>query len=389
MELTLEQKQAHDNVIDWFKSGNKLLTLGGLAGTGKTTTLGQIALSIKKENKRIAFCTLSGKASTVLKSKLEGCLTEEDYCGTIHSLAYRLIDKEKLKSGRTELYFSHSASGLRLIYDLIVIDEASMVPEYMFKDLASHGIPILACGDHGQLPPIKSSFNLMSDPEIRLEKIIRQAEGNPIVKMAMMARLEGKIPYGDYGQGCIKTRDVKVLHDHNYADINSIMLCGINKTRVRMNSFAREILKRNDPSLEMNRPIIGEPVICLYNNHKKMIYNGNIGVLESIEDGSYIDNNDEMKDCYDVDINMGDFIFSNGIEMSQFGKEYTNVDEKIEELDYFDFAYCITTHKSQGSEFKNVLLMEEGEWMFKGDIWNKWLYTSVTRSKERLIIYKR
>ena len=58
-------------------------------------------------------------------------------------------------------------------------------------------------------------------------------------------------------------------------------------------------------------------------------------------------------------------------------------------LDYFDFAYCITTHKAQGSEFKNVLVIEEGDFMFKGDLWARWLYTAVSRAREKLIIYKK
>lgn len=387
MELTPDQLKAHDFVLDWFAtsltSGNKGLTLGGYAGTGKTTLVGRIAAELKASGKKLAFCTVSGKASTVLKSKLAGCLTDEDYCGTIHSLIYQLVGKEKLRSGRTELYFEASADK-RMPFDLIIVDEASMLNEWMYRDLSAYGIPILAVGDHGQLPPVKGSFNLMANPIIRLEKIMRQAEDNPIIKMALRAREEGKISYGDFGFGCRKTNDVRILHDHDYADTNSIMLCAMNKTRVRMNSFAREILKRN--ATEMNNvPVVGEPLICLYNNNRKMIYNGNIGVLKSIN----IAFDDRGDDAYDVEIDMGDFIFRNFIDPLQFGKDYTSVDEKSDDLDYFDFGYCITTHKAQGSEWKNVMVIEEGEFMFKDDLWRRWLYTAITRAKERLIVFKR
>lgn len=250
-----------------------------------------------------------------------------------------------------------------------------MVNEWMFNDLASHGVPILAVGDHGQLPPVKGSFNLMDDPQIRLETIMRQAEGNPIIKMAHMARETGEIKYGDYGNACLKTSETKFLHSHNYASLDNIMLCALNKTRVRMNAFARQRLNITNPM-----PVIHEPVICLYNNRKKKIYNGNIGVIKDIKFSP--------DDIYEARIDMGDFYFEGDIDARQFGKEYTKIDEESE-CEYFDWAYCITTHKSQGSEWKNVLIIEEGEFMFKGDLWRRWLYTAATRAKERLIIYKR
>ncbi len=384
LELTHEQRQAHDTVLDWLRTRQKCLTLGGYAGTGKTTLVGAIARELKAQGKRLAFCTVSGKASTVLKSKLAGCLTDLDYCGTIHSLIYTLIGKEKLQSGRQELYFAAN-EGKAMPYDLIVVDEASMINEWMFKDLSAYSIPILAVGDHGQLPPVKGSFNLMADPQIKLEKIMRQAEGNPIIKMALMARMDGKIPVGDYGGGCIKTNDVRCLHTHAWGDVDAIALCGMNKTRVRMNAFARELLKRNATDRHLNAPLVGEPLICLYNNNRKMIYNGNIGILQDIS-LSFDDGGNEV---YDVTVDMGDFLFRNNIDPLQFGREYTAVDEKTDDLDYFDFAYMITTHKAQGSEWNKVLIVEEGEFMWKGDLWRRWLYTAITRAKESLVIFKR
>lgn len=385
--LTPEQQRAHDTICDWaLTKKSNLLTLGGYAGTGKTTLVGRVASTLKQSKMKIAFCAISGKASTVLKSKLQDTLGVDDYCGTIHSLIYLLIGKEKLQSGRHELYFRVSAdpTAMRLMYDLIILDEASMVNEYIFKDLSSLGIPILAVGDHGQLPPVRGSFNLMENPQIKLENIMRQAEGNPIIMMAQMARETGNIPYGQYGKQCFKTKELSALYDHSYADINSIALCALNKTRVRMNSHAREILKRNNPIPDFNYPIVGEPLICLYNNHRKMVYNGNIGTLKRIE----LQNNAEQK-LFDVTVDMGDFEFENCIDPLQFGREYTNVEDKSDEIDYFDWAYVITCHKAQGSEWKNVLIIEEGEWMFKGDLWNRFLYTACTRAKESLIIYKR
>ena len=383
LELTEKQQEAYDKIVDWFACGQHLITMGGYAGTGKTTLVGMLAREFKTQNKRIAFCTVAGKASTVLRSKLDDVLTDVDYCGTIHGLIYMLIDKEKTRSGRMELIFEKDTKR-KMPYDLIVIDEASMVSESMFRDLSSYGIPILAVGDHGQLPPVKSQFNLMENPQIRLETIMRQEENSPIIIMCSLARTRGAVPYGDYGQGCLKTQDTKVLHSHPFSSPDAIMICALNKTRVRYNNFAREKLGIISPY-----PVVGEPVICLYNNRRKMIFNGNIGILKSIEVVFRNEIDENKIELLDVEIDMGDFIYRGTIDPSQFGKEYVSVDEKDDDLDYFDWAYCITCHKAQGSEFKQVLVIEEGEFMFKNDLWNKWLYTALSRAKERLIIYKR
>lgn len=372
--LTEEQKRVHDYICDFVltKKG-KLLTFGGVAGVGKTTTVAEIARTLKKSNKRLAFCAISGKASSVLRSKLTEILTPDDYCGTIHSLIYRLIGSEKLKSGRTELYFE-ADSGRELQYDVIFLDEASMCDEWTFKDLSNYGVKIVAIGDHKQLPPVRGKFNLMADPELKLETIMRQAEGNPIIKLSIMARNGDPIPYGDYGQGCIKTKELKVLHDHNFRDLNSIMLCALNRTRVRMNNFAREKIGN-----VVSYPVEGEPVICLFNNHKRMIFNGNIGMVNQIS---------ELDDVsYAVNIDFDDFTYSGEISKSQFGQEYTNISED-QDFDYFDWAFCISVWKAQGSEFRNVLLLEEGEFFIKEN-WPRFLYTAITRAKERIVIYKR
>jgi exodeoxyribonuclease-5 len=244
-----------------------------------------------------------------------------------------------------------------------------MIDYRIFKDLENHGIPILAVGDHGQLPPIRGDFNLMEDPDITLEKIMRQAEDNPIIKMSIMAREDGVIPYCDLG-AAVKTRERSFINKHDFNDIGSIVLCATNKTRVAINSFARKILQKE------GNPLPGEPLICLSNNNFKKVFNGNIGILKEI--CSY----DEI---FSVKVDMGDFTYHGDIFKDQFNKKY--LVEKPAEADLFDFAYAITTHKSQGSEWRYVTLYEERMGQ-SDDNWRRWLYTAVTRAKESLLIIK-
>jgi len=372
VKLTKEQQSASDAIIDSYKSKSALLTIGGYAGTGKTTLLGSTTETLRRLGAKIAFCTYSGKASTVLKSKIN--LTADDYCGTIHGLIYRLINKNLIKKGehiKTELEFCDR--GNNLPYDIIILDEASMVNQKVFLDLSSRSLPIIAVGDHGQLPPIKGQFNLMEDPTIRLEKIMRQAEDNPIIKLSIMAREDGKIPYGDFGNGVKKVADGSIVNKHSFSDISSVVLCATNQTRNKINNYARDKLK-----IESKIPIEGEPVICLMNNHRERIFNGMIGNILNIEN---------HEDFHDTRIAFGDFEYWGYILPEQFGSRYTL--EKLEDIDLFDWAYCITVHKSQGSEWDNVLLYEERMKFLSDEDWRRWLYTAVTRAKKRLTIIRR
>lgn len=355
LELNKIQQSAHDHIIDWFKSGNNLLTLGGYAGTGKTTLIGLTIDDLKQEKAiRVAFCAYTGKAATVLKSKLN--MMSDDYCGTIHGLIYQMTGKF-----RGQPVFERRDS---IDYDLIVIDEASMIDSKIFNDLQSYGIPVFAVGDHGQLPPINGGLNLMENPEIKLEQIMRQEENHPIIKLATMARESVKIPCGEYGEGVIKIADRTKLR--NFLSPDTIVLAAMNKTRININSYVR-----NFYGINSNDPVGGEPIICLKNNRMVGIYNGNISTLLSIKN--------ERK-YYSIET---DLPYSGITLKEQFGSKYIC---DVEGVDLFDWAYCITTHKAQGSEFDNVILIEERMPKMDDDNWRRWLYTGITRAKKCLTI---
>jgi ATP-dependent exoDNAse (exonuclease V) alpha subunit len=56
------------------------------------------------------------------------------------------------------------------------------------------------------------------------------------------------------------------------------------------------------------------------------------------------------------------------------------------ELDYFDYGYCISVHKSQGSEWNKVILFEQRTKHWDDDYYKRWLYTGITRAKEKLMV---
>jgi exodeoxyribonuclease-5 len=382
VDLSPDQSAARDAVHAWYGSGRPLMTLGGYAGTGKTTTLGAIAASL--DHRKIAYCCFTGKASLVLESKLRAAGVRPDYCGTVHSLIYE-CDRTKGGSFRFRKV-------KHLDYDLIVIDEASMIGDELYKDLASYGVPILAVGDHGQLPPVSGKLNLMANPDIKLEHIHRQAEGSPIIRLSMMAREGTRIPAGDHGPGVRKTHSREVLSRIKDPKAG-IVLCGTNATRVSLNAKLR---RRVGP------PVAGERVVCLKNDAEAGVYNGSIGEVVSLdevcpnagimESGVYLC----RKGCekhYNMEFDFDGVSWRGPVVMDQFGSPKT-IDDYARTRPgstlggQFDFAYAITTHKAQGSEFENVIVVEETDWMSPDDR-RRWLYTAITRSKSKLLLIGR
>lgn len=416
IELSQDQSKCYKQIMDWITAfqhpersvqNQDLLTMGGYAGTGKTTLIGKIRNDLKHYN--IAFVAYTGKAAAVLRNKLKlfnGHIRSTDYCGTIHSLIYEPIldptTKEVIGWQKVKM----------LNFNLIICDESSMVGEDIFDDLSSFGIPILAIGDHGQLPPIEGDINLMSHPDIRLEQIHRHAENSPIIKISMMAREEGFIPHGNYGTEVRKVNPSSgsitkfIENSSDFSD--TAIICGFNKTRINLNQKVRAWFNYKD-----KYPQVGERIICLKNNKDARhcpIYNGVIGTVKDIIDNYNflkvevaIDgeaeyykgkicpttfNNEKpdfvhsfieeiIEDRHDYDVDRFATTRSTRRRVSETRKKY---------LDHFDFGYCLTVHKSQGSEWQRVMLIEQPCKFWSGDLWNKWLYTAVTRAKSELLI---
>lgn len=362
IELTEEQRRCQEAILAYIDAPTKThITMGGYAGTGKTTVIASTRQMIM--GRRVAFCAFTGKAAYVLKRKLEGFMQEDDYCGTIHGLIYKRVDVVMEGHGARKRTLHHWIRNTSLSYDLIVVDEASMLNETIFQDLLIYGIPIVAVGDHGQLPPVNGKFNLMERPAIRLETIHRQVADHPIIKVATMARRYGNIPVGSHGDGVRKVLGSSCLSG---MDLSSWMvLCGRNSTRIKMNDAIRRSTSRI--------PTVGDKVICLRNNRTEGLFNGMIGVLQELSGVEAV-------------IEFDDFTWKGNIHLPQFGMEKTTAEYDKRMGCLFDFGYCLTVHKAQGSEAESVVLIEERFGPPDPGMYARWLYTAVTRSKRELLI---
>ena len=142
MNLSKDQIDAKNTILDWINSPRRssYLTLGGYAGTGKSTLIAEVRKSLP-DNWSVAFCAFTGKATSVMKEKLikVNALNSNDVITTIHSLCYSVREDPdtKQKVFHRRPYLGHN---------LIIVDEASMVNKDLFNDLRYYRIPILFVG---------------------------------------------------------------------------------------------------------------------------------------------------------------------------------------------------------------------------------------------------
>lgn len=391
--LSPDQESACSSIVDWYQNPNKqYISLAGYAGTGKTTILAELRkrLHLINSSLRVGFCAFTGKASWVLHNKLKwnnAIYPFSDTCSTIHRLIYSPIVDERTG----EILGWRKTDWVEK--DLLIVDEGSMLSRDLWNDLLSFDVPIIVVGDHGQLPPIGDKFNLMQRPDLKLEKIHRQAEDNPIIYLSKIVREEGRLreykEYGEYGNGGVlrldgSDKDNQDLIEKEFQNFDSrhMILAGTNKMRIDINTHLRDILKPDSRD-----PVVTDRVICLQNNGRASnipIFNGMCGTIEEV--------NPTGDDHFFMRIKMdGEKLryfgeVSKHFFNNQYGKEPEHM--HFSEIgDRFDFGYCITVHKAQGSEADNVILFERNRWKDETeDLYTRWLYTGVTRAVENLLI---
>lgn len=384
--LSNDQKSALSHILEWYRKdrmGMQYITLGGYAGTGKTTLIAHLRNELDRLDPglKVGFVSYTGKAARVLSGMLRkgGTQRRQDTVSTIHALIYTPVvnNREEIVGWKQKDTIDRK---------LIIIDEASMIDEKIWQHLVSYGVPMVVVGDHGQLPPIRGNFNLMKKPNLTLTRIHRQAAKNPIIALSVQARLEGKIQEGRYGKSVVKfgASDPQAYEEmqemlNNYTK-HMLILCGYNRTRNRLNAHIRQAL-----GFDLDEPVAGDRVICLRNNHKARIYNGMLGTIRDIarkNDAVY-----EAEILFDGE----DDTYTGHIAAEQFGAEsalnFTDARRRYQAVDLFDYGYAITVHKAQGSQAKRVMLFEERFTKMDDEQWARWLYTAVTRAEEELYIF--
>lgn len=364
---------------------NGISILTGSPGTGKTQTTNTIVQCIKsiKPNARILLLAPTGKASNRMTE-----LTNME-ASTIHR-------------GLKLHCFNPGMSVEPLFADFIVIDESSMIDAYIFHKLLSsieNGTRILFVGDVEQLPSVGAGLILrdmiesLVIPTTKLTKIFRQAEGSYIVKNAHKM-IEGKttkdidgldisnksesnfIYWDDKNTLTIKNKIMRSIDRlTNFYKYKSSDICILTPMRIgdlgtnELNSLLQE--KLNPPNYKKDEfevsPLIkfrlGDKVMQTKNNYDLDVFNGDVGIIS---------------DIYSE--------IENGIEVSMIDVNYNGRTVTYEEIQFeeLELAYAMTVHKSQGSEFKAVIMPIH---MSQKKLLNRNLvYTGITRAKEIIIV---
>ena len=379
------QRNAVQKCVEWYFSTDynkkNYFLLAGAAGTGKSSTVKTIISVLGLPRYSIYFASFTSKAAIVLSVK-------GNPANTIHKTFYNIF---KLNN---KYYFKVKKS-LPSFIKLIVIDEAAMCNDKMLDDIFSFQLPVILLGDKYQLSPVIGKNSLFEDEkniDAELTEVMRQDNTSGILDLATKARNGEELIPGNYKNSRVLfLKDIKNIEDYD------VVLCYKNSTRKMFNQAIRKKM-----GLKSVYPSKGEKLIGLKNNyfHKiqfedvpifpangltcicledsKKLKNGFINVkyrpdFINYEDGEYF-NTLCHPDYFDL--------YENNIEESPVILGENDADDIV----HMDYGYCLSVHKSQGSEYKRGLLLDE----FRGpkDENRKFLYTGITRFSVSVDIVK-
>lgn len=405
-DLSEEQERGVRVIVDWLDNFEfqrvPVKRMIGPAGSGKTTMLKEIA---RRTKRRMRFAAFAGKAAMVLRTK--GC----DEAETIHKTIYeprgqsvkhyreeiakleamtnaadRVTQEAKLEQMRIAMQTPGFVRKLASEFHRSTafgIDEVSMVDKFLGGDLQELGFPILAVGDPCQLPPVAGTgffFPPGFKPDVELTQIHRQAAGSPVLRIATAIRNGQSIPYGKLGDSNI----VRQLPLSEYLTYDQI-LCGTNKMRQQVNTAIRKLKGRT----RVCEP--GEKLICLQNNYEVGVMNGS--QWEVVKCEPFTDTKGNV--FYRAHIKSLD---EPGVELKyalihlnplleghpKHDKHWTPMLTGTPTALVMTYGYCMTVHKSQGSQWDSVAIIDD----WNGNSYKEWLYTGVTRAAQRMTIIR-
>lgn len=391
MILTQRQEQGLRICIEKYLNNERYCVISGYAGTGKSTLVKTIVQNLPgiDPDRDVVYACFTGKAAQVLLKKGNKNVT------TLHKLLYESIPKP-------DGTFYHKPK-ITIEYPVVVVDEVSMAPKNLMELLFKHNVFIIALGDPFQLPPVdKDQDNgLLNNPDIFLDEIMRQELDSEIVQLSMKIRNYEPIEY-------FKGSDVIVMPK---AGLNTgvlqwadQILVGTNATRVAVNNQMRLLLGRGE------RPENGDKVICLRNywdnfaTNDDPLVNGTIGYIDNVYES--FNKTPSWAGNEVIKVLHADFISDSGADFGPLQMDEKEILTGERCLNYkiiyrlmsnwrtqhlvpmeFTYGYAITGHKSQGSEWDKVLVLEE-RFPFEKEEHARWLYTCVTRASERLVLVR-
>lgn len=270
---------------------------------------------------------------------------------------------------------------------LIIVDEASMVGTKMAQDIMSFNIPVLSIGDKGQLSPIQDTWGFLTDnSDFTLTEIHRQAADNPIIWLATLARQGKDLPPGMHGDTVNVVRRSKDTATYDM-DRELQVIVGTHKRKWNVTNLIRKAASYDNPA-----PMEGEVLIVAKNSLKdENIINGTfLTCAEDVPDFVHGRTTFPMK-VIDETGNKKTLITFQGLfeqySLRKKGGATATPQQAFKaqkQHENVEWGHAITCHRSQGSQWNEVVLHDEGG-VFGEDA-ARWRYTGITRAAERLTV---
>jgi exodeoxyribonuclease V alpha subunit len=406
---------------------NCLTVLTGGPGTGKTFTLTRclaLLLSVREselENLSVALIAPTGKAAARAKELLNSFVEDErnpekessgvseKVLQALSKIEPRTIQRSLGSKRRMHTRFQHDHR-VSLPHDVVIVDEMSMVPSYLMARLLEAIRPdstILLVGDQAQLESVESGsvlrdivdasvngksyldghvYELLrvwrqsSDTKIGdLARHIRAGKAEEAFKLAVVnpagVRFSESKKNSEVSEEVISStiknlqlaselaaKHSQLDHQNAYELIaNNKILCGPRNGPLGVNAWNARIGKAVHGSLDSDMFKTGTPLLVTINSPRSKLVNGDIGVVVNVQ----VEGGADQRRV---------FLFT------EDGGRYLTPAE----LPQVEICYAMTVHKSQGSEYQNLVVILPGE--SSPLLTRELVYTAVTRAKKSLVI---
>jgi len=409
-KLTKDQLTAFEEFQDWLlNSDTQFKTLSGYAGTGKTTLLNSFVKFARSQDIKTAVTATTNKAVKVLRDKIE---TGVSHFWTIHSLLnIRPVQKGTLEIFQIDKFGSEKLDG----YDLVIIDEASMIscddidgqPSLLtlIKDACDNypHLKVLFCGDPAQLQPINESVSQCFDfSPMVLTTIVRHDDG--ISNVAQIVRENSRevtkqdlLGVSDEVTG-IQRKDIPELFEGWHKNPDGVRVLAWTNKRVKSwNKALRDKCMNNPVEDYVPGDRIIAKSVCFEVDKaspidRVVMYNSEEAIVQSVKETSWsyemhvlTENGRKEK----LNVIKPDLIkdFNSKLQTLARNKEWKKYWGWKKNFHDIDFCYSLTTHKSQGSTFDTVII-DYNDVRGNRDILNRnqLLYVGITRAAKHVYI---
>ena len=415
LTLSDDQRDALAGICDRVNNNERVTILGGLGGTGKSI----LAVGLAEMFPSFAVAAPTNKAAAVLKGRgiaraqtvhslirkpAESLPTEDEADELARKLAAKppeaLTPREK--AWCKPRFNSHDS----VLANGVLVDEASMLDKWLFMDLLALGLPLIFVGDHGQLPPVARSaddpsWSVMKHPTYTLEKVHRNA--GDIAFFARHLR-DGQSPWGfDKSDGSVEITPVNRFSME--PDENTMALAWSNRRVLEVNKAIRAGFGHYNLSLPVSG---GEPVIADwgFDCHDDFVINSSIriedttdtrilrgtrGQILNVEWLNYTANpvltvaweGEDVQRVTTISADVRFFKAGKPEYMPAYMEDHTG--RKVANKSWavpIRLGWCTTVHKAQGSEFNEVIVVQD---MPRGNAdFKAWAYTAASRAKKKL-----